>query len=106
MIWCASGIRIRLSYGFVELTLSCHLAHEGQPRNLSYCNYVGSLLTFCALDSIECYGLTFSQCLKASSVDSGEMDEHITATILLDESKSFLFIEPLNFTVHVSVLPS
>jgi len=50
---------------------------------------------FCPLLDFELYQLTFGEGLEAVHLDCGEMDEHILATILLNEAVAFGVIEPL-----------
>ena len=54
------------------------------------------LRTFLALSHGELNLLAFSQGLEARTGDGAEMCEHIRTTFLLDKTKTFSFVEPLN----------
>lgn len=51
-----------------------------------------------ALHNIKADPVAFSQRLEAFSLNSREVNEHIGAIVLLDETKTFCVIEPLNCT--------
>lgn len=63
--------------------------------------------TFLALGDSELYALTFGQGLEAGAGDGAEVCKHIGAGLLLDETKAFGFVEPLDGTGssrHIHIL--
>ncbi len=61
--------------------------------------YVSSLWAFLALLNFERYFLAFSQSFEAFRSDCTEVNEYVsTAVVLSNETKTFLFVEPLNDT--------
>ena len=64
-------------------------------------NYVGSSRAFLALLDGELNALTFVQGFEAGGLDSGEVYEHVFATVSRgDEAKTFLSVEELYGTSH------
>lgn len=64
-------------------------------------NYVGSSRAFLALLDGELNALTFVQSFEAGGLDSGEVYEHVFATVSRgDEAKTFLSVEELYGTSH------
>jgi hypothetical protein len=60
--------------------------------------YVFCGWAFLALRDIETDTLALIQRLEATSLNSAEMNKHITTVIFFDESKAFAFIEPFYFS--------
>ena len=56
------------------------------------------LRTFLALSYSELNALAFGQGFEAGALDSAEVSEHVRAVFLLDKTKTFSFVEPLNGT--------
>ncbi|EAS40942.1 hypothetical protein P3TCK_02306 [Photobacterium profundum 3TCK] len=62
-------------------------------------NYVSSLRTFLALFNVKRNFLTFSKSFEAFRSDSTEVNEYVSAAVILsNETETFLFVEPLNDT--------
>ena len=55
-----------------------------------------SLWAFLAVSYDKLNALTFSESLVTFALDSAEMSEYVWAAFALNESKSFIFVEPLN----------
>jgi len=58
------------------------------------------LWTLLALGNFHGHFLTFMKRSATRAIDSAEVNEHIFATFLLDETKTLLIIEPLNGTLN------
>src|SRR6185295_15934428 len=54
-------------------------------------------------DDVELQPLAFGQRLEALALDRGVVNEHVLATLLLDETETLCFVEPLHRSVcHVA----
>jgi hypothetical protein len=69
-----------------------------QPGDKSEHNDIRGLRSFLTLGYSELNLLAFNECFETGSGNSAEMCEHIRAVFLLDETKTFAFVEPLDFS--------
>ena|SRR5581483_8406275 len=60
-------------------------------------HHVSSLRPLGAVHHVELYFLSLAQCFKTLTLDHGIMDENVSATLLFNEAKTLLFIEPFHF---------
>lgn len=63
--------------------------------------YVLCLRPFLALSYFHSNFLAFVQRLSSSTVNGTKMDEYVLSTFLLNETETFLVIEPLNGTFYL-----
>jgi hypothetical protein len=63
------------------------------------------LRTLGSLGDVETDSLSFVQRFVAATLDRGEVNENVLATINLDEAKSLLGVEPLDLTFSHAVSP-
>jgi len=69
--------------------------------------HIHSRKAFGALFGVKGHTIAFIQTFKAVCVDGGMMNKHIWPTFLLDESKAFLVVKPLNCSIcHANILLS
>src|SRR2546427_10799176 len=57
---------------------------------------VGRLKALRAARHFELHAITFGQALEALRLDGAEMNEHVLATLLRDESEALRVVEPLH----------
>ena len=62
--------------------------------------YVSCLRATSAVNDVKFNFLTFSQGFEAVFLDSGEVNEYITAVFSFDETITFFCTEPFYFTLH------
>jgi len=80
----------------------CQLSEkQGAPRprvepQLSYNSYVVSLWAFLTLSYFKSNCLVFSQGTATVTVNSTVVNENVWTTFLLNETKTFFVVEPLN----------
>ncbi|KQA23410.1 hypothetical protein AAY55_10005 [Vibrio metoecus] len=55
-----------------------------------------SLWTFLALSDHEFHFLTFSQSAETVTLDCAEVSKNVRTVFLLDETKTFSFVEPIS----------
>src|SRR5882762_3085057 len=80
------------------------LLGEVGSNRLRFANVRG-LKSLGSTDDIELQPLAFGQRLEALALDRGVVDEHVLATLLLDETKTLCFVEPLHRSVcHLQLL--
>ncbi|EJI84014.1 hypothetical protein AEST_32200 [Alishewanella aestuarii B11] len=66
-------------------------------------SYVSSLWAFLTLFDFESNFLTFVQSFVAFSLDCTEVNESVSAAVILsDETETFVSVEPLNYTSYFS----
>src|SRR2546426_184705 len=68
--------------------------------------HVRGLKSLRSTDDIELEPLAFGQRLEALALDRGVVNEHVLATLLLDETKTLRFVEPLHRSVCHLQTPS
>jgi hypothetical protein len=47
----------------------------------------------------KCHAVAFNKALEAGSINTGKMNENVWSIFLLDETKAFFLIEPLNGSI-------
>jgi len=67
------------------------------PQNELDFGYILGLGAFGALCNVEPYSLSFVQRFVTITLECGEVNKHILATVNLDEAKTLLGVEPLDF---------
>jgi len=90
IVWAGSGKKHKKRARPEGGALFCYRNNRLQSDD------VLSLRTFLTLSHGELNLLAFGQGLEAGALDGAEMCEHIRTTFLLDETKTFSFVEPLN----------
>src|SRR5947208_12825399 len=68
--------------------------------------HVRGLKSLRSTDDIELEPLAFGQRLEALALDRGVVNEHVLATLLLDETKTLRFVDPLHRSVCHLQTPS
>ena len=81
------------------------LLGEVGSNRLRFTNVRG-LKSLGSTDDIELEPLAFGQRLEALALDRGVVNEHVLATLLLDETKTLRFVEPLHRSVCHLQTPS
>src|SRR5882762_6125339 len=80
------------------------LLGEVGSNRLRFANVRG-LKSLGSTDDIELQPLAFGKRLEALALDRGVVDEYVLATLLLDETKTLCFVEPLHRSVcHLQLL--
>jgi hypothetical protein len=67
------------------------------PQNELDFGYILGLGAFGALCDVELYSLSFVQRFVTITLECGEVNKHVLATVNLDEAKTLLGVEPLDF---------